>query len=75
MRTRYYYDSELEIAYKVAGPGACPANLDVLMWRQREAERITVRNLGKRLKHDMTRAHMWEPMDLLFPGVTLYNVH
>ena len=75
MRTRYYYDSELEIAYKFAGPRTCPANLDVLMWRMRGAERITVRTIGKRFKHDMTRAHMWEPMDILFPGVTLYNAY
>lgn len=71
MRARYYYNSDSGFAYKVAGAGDCPAKLDVHMWRLFGAERTTVRTIGRHLRHDMTRSHMWVPMDIFGPGVVL----
>ena len=75
MRTRYYYNFDTNVAYKIAGDGTSRANLDVLMWRSHSAKRTTCRILGRLLKHDMTRAHMWEPMDILGTGVILHLAH
>lgn len=72
MRARYYYNADTGFAYKVAGDGVCPAKLDVNMWHLFGANRTTVRIIGRRLKHDMTRSHMWEPMDILGANVVLY---